>query len=190
MGQYRCPMTLETPDDAVREVLRDAFSRVREQVGQICAGLGLEQATYRPDPDANSISWLIWHLTRIQDDHVCALSGREQVWTRDGWYERFGLPFAADVHGYGHSSADVAMVQVAADLLDGYQAAVDEMTKRYVDTVTAAELDRVVDTSWDPPVTVGVRLVSVIGDCMAHLGQAEYVRGLAERAGIPGRHPG
>jgi Protein of unknown function (DUF664) len=167
---------------ALREILRDAFERVREQVQEICNVVSPEQARYRPDPEANSISWLIWHLTRIQDDHMCGLSGDEQAWTRDGWYERFGLPFQPDVHGYGHSSDEVAMVQVSPDLLAGYHAAVNEITRRYVDTVTASDLARVVDRSWDPPVTAGVRLVSVIGDCMAHLGQADYVRGLAERA--------
>ncbi len=115
---------------------------------------------------------------------MCGLSGEEQVWTRDGWCDRFGLPFASDVHGYGHSSADVAKVQVGPELLDGYHAAVHAMTLRYVEGVTPGELARVADTSWDPPVTAGVRLVSVIGDCLAHLGQADYVRGLAERAGV------
>jgi hypothetical protein len=179
-------MNDQTPDEAARELLRDAFSRVRGGVRQICSAVSLEQAMYRPDPDANSICWLIWHLTRIQDDHVCGLRGEEQVWTRDGWFDRFGLPFASDAHGYGHSTTEVASVQVSPALLDGYQAAVHEMTMRYVDGLTAGELARVVDTSWDPPVTASVRLVSVIEDCLQHLGQADYVRGLAERAGIAG----
>jgi uncharacterized protein DUF664 len=88
------------------------------------------------------------------------------------------------VTGYGHSSAEVAVVQVAPDLLIGYQAAVHSMTLRYVDRVSADELVRVVDRRWDPPVTAGVRLVSVLSDCLAHVGQAEYVRGLADRAAI------
>jgi hypothetical protein len=177
-------MSGQMPDEAARALLRDAFSRVREGVQQICSTVTPEQATYRPDPDANSICWLIWHLTRIQDDHVCGLSGEEQVWTRDGWFDRFSLPFPPRAHGYGHSSDDVAAVRVSPQLLDGYQAAVDEMTRRYVDGLTASELARVIDTNWDPPVTVSVRLVSVIEDCLQHLGQADYVRGHAERAGI------
>lgn len=179
-------MSEVTSDDAARELLRDAFTRVRDHVQQICAAVSDDEAAYRPDPDANSISWLIWHLTRIQDDHVCGLSGEEQVWTRDGWYERFALPFSPEAHGYGHSSDDVAKVKVGPERLDGYQAAVHTMTLAYVDAVQAAELARVVDTAWDPPVTAGMRLVSVLGDCMAHLGQADYVRGLAERAGVRG----
>lgn len=170
-----------TTDDAAREILCDAFGRVREGIGSLCADVSDEQATYRPDGDANSIAWLIWHLTRIQDDHVCGITGEEQVWTRDGWYDRFGLPFPAGAHGYGHSSDDVAAVRVSTELLDGYHAAAHEMTLRYVGSVTADELARVVDTRWDPPVTASVRLVSVIGDCVSHLGQAEYVRGLVDR---------
>ena len=45
--------------------------------------------------------------------------------------------------------------------------------------MTAAELKRVVDTNWDPPVTASARLVSIIDDCAQHLGQAAYVRGIA-----------
>ncbi len=169
--------------DVVRELLQDAFGRVRENVQQICGAVTREQAAYRPTPDANSIAWLLWHLTRIQDDHVCGLSGAEQVWTRDGWYERFDLPFDPDAHGYGHSSSEVARVRVEPELLDGYHAAVHAMTVDYVSAVTAVELARIVDRDWDPPVTASVRLVSVLGDCLAHVGQADYVRGLVVDVG-------
>ena len=136
-------------------------------------------ATYRPDPGANSISWLIWHLSRIQDDHVADLAHVEQVWPE--WRERFGLPFGKWATGYGQGPQEVAEVRVGGDLLGEYHRAVHELTMRYVDGITSAELDRVVDTRWDPPVTAAVRLVSVIGDTMQHLGQAAYVRGLAMR---------
>ena len=68
-----------------------------------------------------------------------------------------------------------------ASCLAQYHGAVHDLTLRYLDGITPAELDRIVDTRWDPPVTAAVRLVSVIGDTMQHLGQAAYVRGLAER---------
>jgi hypothetical protein len=161
-----------------QEILHDAFDRVRELVTDLCDGLTLEQAAFRPSADTNSIGWLVWHLTRIQDDHICGITGDEQVWTADGWYDRLGLPFRASEHGYGHSSAEVAAVKVDPSLLDGYHGAVHERTLAYVDTVDADELARVVDERWDPPVTASVRLVSVIGDCLQHAGQAAYVRGL------------
>jgi hypothetical protein len=72
-------------------------------------------------------------------------------------------------------------VRATADLLLGYYNAVHDATLAYLSTVTAADLDRVVDTRWDPPVTLGVRLVSVVADDLQHAGQAEYIRGLVER---------
>jgi uncharacterized protein DUF664 len=166
-----------------REILRDAFGRVREYVEGICGAVSDEQVTWRPDPESNSMAWLIWHLTRIQDDHICGITGQEQVWTRDGWYDRFGVPFDPADTGYGHRPEDVAKVMASPDLLDGYHAAVHDLTIQYVDGITSDELARVVDENWDPPVTASVRILSILGDCLAHLGQADYVRGLAERAG-------
>jgi hypothetical protein len=117
----------------------------------------------------------------VADDHVAEVAATDQVWTSAGWYERFGLPFPPEAHGYGHSSADVGTVKVTADLLAGYHDAVVEAVLFYVATLTPRDLDRVVDERWDPPVTLGVRLVSVINEVNQHLGQAAYVRGLLER---------
>ncbi len=177
-------MTDESRDvQAVRALLTYQFGLVREYVEQVCAGVDDEQAVWRPDPEANSVSWLCWHLSRVQDDHICGITGQEQVWKRDGWYDRFDVPFDASDTGYGHEPDDVAKVKAGPDLLDGYHAAVHAMTLEYIDTITKDELARVVDERWDPPVTASVRLCSILGDCLAHLGQADYVRGLAERAG-------
>ena len=165
--------------DHAKQILVDAFGRVRELVIDLTDGLTDEIATYRPDPGANSIAWLVWHLSRIQDDHVAGVAQVEQVWPE--WRERFGLPFGKWATGYGHGPEDVAAVRVGGDLLSGYHQAVHDLTLRYLEGITAAELDRIVDTRWDPPVTASVRLVSVIGDTMQHAGQAAYVRGLAQR---------
>ena len=171
-----------------KQILSDAFGRVRELVTDLTDALSDEVATYRPDPGANSIAWLIWHLTRGQDHQVADLAGVEQVWPR--WRERFGLPFDKWATGYGQGPKDVAAVRVSGDLLGEYHRDVHELTLRYLDRLTAQELDRIVDTRWDPPVTAAVRLVSVIGDTMQHLGQAAYVRGLAQRRDSAWRQSG
>jgi len=167
---------------ATRELLTDSFDRIRELVVDVADGLSIDRLAYRPDPEANSIGWLLWHLTRIQDDHVAGAAGVDQVWPE--WRDRFVLPFEDFATGYGQQPADVAAVRVPAELLTGYHADVAVLTQRYLDRLTQEELHRVVDRRWDPPVTVAVRLVSVIGDCLQHLGQAAYLRGLAERAGV------
>jgi hypothetical protein len=161
------------------ELLVDAFGRIREVVHEAVEGLTPEQLAFRVDGKANSIAWLVWHLTRVQDDHVADAAQREQVWTSQGWAERFGLPFDPLATGYGHSSDDVAAVRVSSgDLLIGYHDAVYEQTIRYVRGLSDTDLDRIVDVSWDPPVSLGVRLVSVISDDLQHAGQAAFVRGL------------
>ena len=168
--------------DALRALVTDAFSRVEQLVDGIADGLSPEVATYRPDPGANSIAWLIWHASRVLDDHVADLAGVDQIWPQ--WRDRFGLPFDDFATGYGHSSDQVAQVRVSGELLAGYHHDVQQLARDYIARLDQAELGRVVDGNWDPPVTASVRLVSVIGDITQHLGQAAYVKGLAERAGV------
>ncbi|MEU7641058.1 MULTISPECIES: mycothiol transferase [unclassified Streptomyces] len=164
---------------ASTDLLVDAFGRIREVVEEVVDGLDPEQLGTRPDGRANSIAWLVWHLTRVQDDHIAGVAGTEQVWSADEWYEAFGLPFPAQDIGYGHSRKDVAKVRgLSAELLTDYHAAVHEGTVRYLSTLAVKDLGRVVDRSWSPPVTLGVRLVSVVADDLQHAGQAAYVRGL------------
>lgn len=165
----------------VSELLIDSLGRVHDEVPPIVEGLSDDDLAWRPDPEANTIAWLTWHLTRVEDDHVCDAAGVEQTWTADGWADRFGLPFSVNEHGYGHSSEQVGQVRVGADLLTGYLAAVGERTLTYVATLQPDDLERVVDTHWDPPVTLGVRLVSVVNEVNQHVGQAAYLRGLLER---------
>ena len=160
------------------ELLVDAFGRIREGVHEVVDGLSVEQLAHRPTERSNSIAWLVWHLARIQDDHVADVAGLEQVWTSQGWSDRFGLPFAPADTGYGHSPEEVAQVRVDGSLLTGYLDAVHEQTLGYIADLTPQQLGRVVDTRWNPPVTLGVRLVSVINDDQQHVGQAAFVKGL------------
>jgi hypothetical protein len=164
---------------AVRELLRDSFTRLIEHVDDLTDGLSDELSWHRPTPDANSIAWLIWHSARVQDAQLCEIAGVEQVWLRDGWADRFDLDVPRDSHGYGHTSEEVGKVRPTADLLAGYYHAVHKVTLEFVASVTPEELDRIVDRRWTPPVTASARLVSIIDDCAQHLGQAAYIRGIA-----------
>jgi hypothetical protein len=164
------------------ELLVDAFGRVRETVQQTVADLGAEELNARLDPAANPIAWLVWHLSRVQDDHVADAAELEQVWLRDGWVGRFGLPLDPKAIGYGHTSEEVAAVRVEDPrLLVDYHEAVHRQTVGYVSGLRDADFDRIVDRSWDPAVTLGVRLISVVNDTMMHIGQAQYIRGLLGR---------
>jgi uncharacterized damage-inducible protein DinB len=164
------------------ELLADAFGRVKESVHETVEGLTPEEIGARIDPGGNSVGWLIWHLTRVQDDHVAEVAGREQLWTSGGWRERFGLPLEPDATGFGDTPAQVARIQVTdPSVLTGYYDAVHDATLDYVAGLSEADLDRIVDERWDPPVSLGVRLVSVVNDDTQHVGQAAFLRGVLLR---------
>ncbi|GAA2740345.1 DUF664 domain-containing protein [Terrabacter aerolatus] len=171
-------MTTET----ARDLLLDGFGRIHDGVPEVVDGLSVDELLWRPDADANHVAWLVWHLSRQQDEQVAHLAGEQSAWHADGWVDRFGLPYPPDTLGFRMSSADVGRFTVVDPGLFGdYQSAVHDRTAALVQGLDAEAYERVVDARWDPPVTAGVRIMSVLADATKHLGQAEYVRGLVER---------
>jgi uncharacterized damage-inducible protein DinB len=166
----------------VADVYVELYGRVPPLARDAVDGLGPAQLAATPAPGTNSIAWLVWHLARVQDHHIAELLGAPQLWESGDWAARCGLDRDPRNTGYGHSPAQVAAVrpESAAALVD-YLDAVDARTRSFLAGVNPDDLDRVVDRRWDPPVTLGVRLVSVADDCLQHAGQAAYVRGLLDR---------
>ena len=162
-------------------LLLELYGRIPPLARRATDGLALHQLTELPGPGANPVGWLVWHAARVQDHHVAEILEADQIWVSDGWAAHFGLdPDPADT-GYGHGPDDVARVQPdSAGALLGYLDAVAERTNSFLRTLDPAALDRIVDRRWDPPVTLGVRLISVADDSLQHAGQAAYVRGLLE----------
>jgi uncharacterized damage-inducible protein DinB len=166
----------------LHELLIDLFGRVAEHVHEAVDGLDVDALVTPPEPGANPIAWLVWHLTRVEDDHISEILEQEQEWISGKWAPRFGV--AADAHntGYGHSWKDVMSIRPeSAEVLIDYYEAVAARTREFLLHTTPDDLDRIVDKRWDPPVTLGVRLVSVADDDIQHAGQASYVRGILDR---------
>ncbi len=188
-------MSAETPNvapmsndsaalDTLRAILLDQVDRIDDLVDDLTRDLPLPIGTYRPDGESNTVCWLVWHQARVLDDHGADLMGTLQAWTADGWYDELGLPFAKSATGYGQSPDEVAAVVVSGEKLAGYHHDVTGRLRSFLHGVDVAGLRRIVDDRWDPPVTAAVRLVSMFDDSVQHLGQASYVRGLAERADL------
>lgn len=165
------------------QLLQDGFGRVTQVARAAVQGLSAAELRWRADTEANTVAWLIWHLARVQDDHVATLADREQVWIGQGWSGHFGLPFADGATGYGQDADEVALVAPeSGELLLDYLDAVTAQTMQVLEQLDADDLDRVVDPGWDPPVTAAVRLVSVLADDLQHAGQAALLHGLVVRA--------
>jgi len=161
------------------ELLLYAYEQIQQTLRRAVQGLTPEELTRRVGPEANTIAWLGWHLARVQDDHIAQVADCEQVWLAQDFAGRFGLPFEPEATGYGFSSEQVAQVRVpSAEMLIDYAGAVHDQTMDYVRGLSDDDLDTIVDTRWDPPVTLGVRLISVLADDLQHVGQAAYARGV------------
>jgi hypothetical protein len=164
----------------------DGFDRIRGVVHEVLDDADPAALVFRPDDQANTIVWLLWHIARVQDDHIAAAAKTHQLWTSAGWHERLGSPFDPSATGYGQTPTEVGTLKLDPELLRGYFEAVHETTVAYVRAQDGASLERVVDRRWDPPVTLGVRLISIIADGLQHAGQAAYVLGLARRDAAAG----
>jgi hypothetical protein len=163
-------------------LLAEAFRRIPELVQGACDGLGVTDLVYRPEPGTNSIAWLVWHLSRVQDDHVADIAGTNQVWADHVWPEMTGIDRGVSATGYGDTPDEVAaVIPLSSEAMIAYNTAVTERTLEYLAGADGSELDRIIDDSYDPPVSVGVRLISVISDNLQHAGQARYLRGIVER---------
>jgi Protein of unknown function (DUF664) len=137
------------------ELLVDAVGRIRGVVHRVVDSLTPEQLAFRVDPKANSIAWLVWHLTRIQDDHVADVAQAEQVWTSQGWVERFGLPFDPGTPATG--TGPMRWRPCRWSPASCWWATMMRSTSRrpgYVERLGEADLARIVDRSWDPPVSL------------------------------------
>lgn len=163
------------------DVLRDGYGRLPDLVRDAVHGLGREDLAWQPGPGANTVCWLVWHLARVQDKQIADVAGTGEVWTDEGWVGRFDPPFDPDATGYGQAPEEASRLRATAELLVGYFDAVHARTLAFLDGLADEELDRVVDERWSPPVTLVVRLVSILDDDLQHAGQATYVRGLLDR---------
>ncbi len=166
-------------DMDIAALLLELYGRIPPLAEEAVTGLDREQLTLQPAPGANTIGWLVWHLSRVQDHHVAELLGVDQIWTGGDRAAGFGLEPDPSNTGYGHTVDQMAAVHPQRpELLLDYLRVVDERTTAMLAELVPADLDRIVDRRWDPPVTLGVRLVSIADDCLQHVGQALYLRGL------------
>jgi hypothetical protein len=168
------------------DLLVELLQRIESDLTEVLADVTNDELRFRPGGTGNPVGWLAWHIARITDEQIAAISGAEPVWTAEGWIARFGLPVDPFDTGYGHSFEDVdAATCTDRQLLAGYARATFQACRELLAGLDDEEWEQVIDCSYRPPVTVRVRVVSVIGDCWQHVGQAAYAIGLA-RAEPPG----
>lgn len=163
-----------------RDLLSDAARRPVDSATVVLDAIGDATLHAMPADRCGSIAWLVWHAARQADVQLAHLRDAPEVWDAT-WQQRLGVTRGTGDFGFGDTADAVRALTVTdAGALLGYLTAVMDALIGYVDTLSADDLDDIVDTRWTPAVSRGVRLVSIIDDAVAHLGQAGYVRGLVE----------
>ena len=168
-----------------RDVLSEAASRPAAEAKALVDALPAGGLNAHAGGHTNSIAWLLWHAGRQMDAQLAQLNGEPQVWHSQGFESRSNLGELGDTVGYGHTAEQArAIVVEDAALLVEYLGAATAALSEYIAGLSETDLDDVIDTSWTPHVTRGVRLVSMIDDATQHMGQAAYAAGiLASAAG-------
>lgn len=169
-----------------QQLITDILVRISQRLERVLDGLTVDDLDQRPHPDCNSIGWLAWHLTRIQDLIITEIMEEEQLWIKDKWYAKFGRSPDPSDTGLGHSSEDVAAFRSPdGKTLLAYHRVVLEQSKRYTkNKLSETDLKRKSESSTLASVnTVHARLVAVINDNLQHVGQAAYLRGLLKGKG-------
>ena len=165
-----------------RAVIEDGISRGRGVLDRALEGLDADALQYRPAAEANPIGWLAWHIGRVEDMHVADLMGTEQLWTAEGFHERFGMAPDAQNYGTGNTLEQVNEVSApSVEVLHQYLDAVTARTDAYLAQLSDSDLGRELDEpQWTPRPTVGVRLNSLIHHVAHHGAQVAYLRGLLD----------
>ncbi|MFC2052490.1 DinB family protein [Chloroflexota bacterium] len=165
-----------------QQLLVSALERASHILEKALDGLNGDDLNYLPNPDCNSIAWLTWHLTRVQDSAISGLMGKEQRWIVEKWYSKFSRNPDPNDRGVGHSSEDVSNFQSPdSKTLLNYYYSVFKQTKEYISKLSTAELEREIDNPRFP--TVGLRLAAMINDNIQHVGQIAYLRGMLKGKG-------
>ena len=158
-----------------------ALQRNWEMVDSALEGLDEAALARQPSDQCNSAAWILWHMTRVVDTFVhTRLRSIPQLWTQNGWHQKFDMPDDAEDRGVGWTAGQVAAWQSPAKEVQlGYYAAIKSAATEYLESLTVADLEK---TMVIPPVAEPRSVAMLLGqftwDNVAHGGQIAYLRGL------------
>ena len=175
---------------SVKEFIREAMQLTRKDLLDNIRDLTAEELAWRPAPHSNSIGFLAWHITRVEDGWIQRPIQRKlHLWVADKWAERFGMPEEQRDMGYGYTVEQLqAFKTPSLELLLGYSQAVRDATLAFLDTWDPASDAIEVRAPWGT-MTVATTFQQLIWELNQHGGQIAYVKGIQrglQRPDYPG----
>ena len=161
-----------------KEIIGMALNEYMEELRKAVDGLTPEERRFQPSPEAHHIDFAVWHMARVEDEWVQRFAQRtETVWQREGWHNKLGLPEKGS--GFGYAAEQVAeLPQFDFEGLMAYYDSARRETLRYLDKLSAEDLDSCPHQERRPGYTVGKMFSHVIVEESQHVGQVAYLRGL------------
>ncbi|HEY7138914.1 MAG TPA: DinB family protein [Methylomirabilota bacterium] len=113
-------------------------------VDDLFAGLTDAQARERPH-GLNSVAWLVWHATRVEDATVSRfVDDQPQVLTEGQWRDRLGVDRRDVGSGMAEDEVESLSARIDTAALRGYAHAVADRTRSVTGSLTPAAWDEIV----------------------------------------------
>ena len=163
----------------LKEFIEDALDKEQQFLLEAVQGLTPEDLVWRAGPEANPIGWILWHMIRVEDMWLqFFIQERPEIWERDGWHEKFGLPTRDNGFGHTQEQVDGFPALELSELLK-YGEAVRAGTLEYLRGLGPEDYDRV-PRERRPEMTIGAIFRQVVGELYQHQGHIAYLKGLAD----------
>ncbi|HJN88462.1 MAG: DinB family protein [Dehalococcoidia bacterium] len=169
----------------LNEFIEESLGKEHEFLMEAIQDLTPEELAWQAGPEANPIGWILWHMIRVEDMWMqFFIQERPEIWERDGWHLKFGLP-TRDV-GFGHTPEQVAQFPLL-DLpdLNEYGEAVRGGTLEYLGSLGPEDYGRV-PRERRPEMSVGAVFRQVVGELFQHQGHISYLKGLLRSGAAQG----
>lgn len=158
----------------------DNLNRIQRALTEALDSLTYEELTWQPDDEANSIGFLLWHITRCEDTYIQSLIfQRPQVWVSEGWHDRMSLPDDLWNNGNGYTVEQLTDFRVPElkDLLE-YAQEVRRRTNDFLRDLTPERSEEIIAQEGFGGISVGGLLSYMLCELTQHIGQIAYIRGL------------
>jgi len=160
----------------LKQFIIQSLGENTEYVMRAVKDLTTVELAYRPAPHSNSIAFLCWHVTRVEDLWISRLTGRKHLYETAGWYQKFGT--AAEDFGFGYGVAELdAYKAPPMEVVMGYAMAVRQQTVDYIKGLDLDTLDEVKDFG-HRQASIGWALAHLVDEVGEHSGQIGYLRGI------------
>lgn len=159
-----------------REVMLRSLEQSQEYLTRALDGLTQKEAAWSLGEECNSIIFILWHTSRVEDFFVNRVIQRQlELYETEGWLEKLGTP--AKGSGWEYTGEQLQAWPVPKlEIVRGYADSVREKTLAFVRSVTAEQLSEVPRPERSPD-SIGATLTRIITEIALHTGQIAYLRG-------------